>query len=133
MSCGYEHREELTTVRAVAGLMMHRETMLGRSRAMHMAGRRGAVYMGMRRTHRARAHMARVVAMVMMRPEMNHMRRARSAQRRRAGSMHTGDTDRQVHLHTSLHATSSHQQHRHGSQDKRFKRICLHKKKVLHN
>lgn len=104
--------------------------MVGRSRAVavNMVGRSRAVHM-----NPLRMHMAWVMAMMVMRSQMNDVRTAWLAQGRINRNMYTGRTHRHINLYGGTGLPCNNKERSAGCNNHGFQYIRLHKKKGLHN
>ena len=120
-------RGESAAMRSDARLVdVLRMARMRRSRTVHMdmVGRSRAVNM-----NPLRMHMAWVMAMMVMRSQMNDMRTARLAQGRINRSMHTRSTHRHINFYSSACLPSNNKKRSAGCNNHGFQYIRLHKKR----
>ena len=124
-------RGESAAMRSDARLVdVLRMARMRRSRTVHMdmVGRSRAVNM-----NPLRMHMAWVMAMMVMRSQMNDVRTAWLTQGRINRSMHTRSTHRHINLYSSACLPSNNKKRSASCNNHGFQYIRLHKKKGLHN
>lgn len=124
-------RGESAAMRSDARLVdVLRMARMRRSRTVHMdmVGQSRAVHM-----NPLRMHMAWVMAMMVMRSQMNDVRTAWLAQGRINRNMYTGRTHRHINLYGGTGLPCNNKERSAGCNNHGFKGICLHEEMGLHH